>query len=287
MVRLRAQSNVVSCSEWLFDHHSSWSNCNVWLTNCMSSPGKYMSRITGLPVDHCSFPLVCHATSILGLTPHGWLNDELMDLFSIIDCQQHHNVEYFPTSTFAFYHESITRRNEDGNDFLFRFIQQSGRGAIMAQSNVWILLINPSNHWQTLVVINPTTVNCVALLMDSQVSSLTEKSSNFDTVHQFVRSLVNAISFFNNLPQCSNPQLLKQCLVPMQPNDFDCGPFCLLNIKHALVNRQALLSFSSQALCILPLSNTGTWLRMPYSTANISFGSMHVTFTCLVLFNNH
>jgi hypothetical protein len=171
-----------------------------------------------------------------------------MDLFSILATQEHSNVEYFPSRLFCLYRNYHDQQRFD-EQLVGRNIRRSGRHREMIQCNIWISMINQNSHWQTLVIINPGKPFCTAFLMDSLIHSTDDHSSNFQLVNSFAVRLVNEVCQHNNMPECCSTNLLRQCLVPIQPNGYDCGPFTLLNIKNTVGNMALLLTMTTDELC--------------------------------------
>jgi Ulp1 family protease len=237
------------CSQWLDQNPEEWTNFQMLMRGVVTIPDKAVNVESGLPISLQYSSLLFTAHSISYLKPRQKLNDELMDLFSILECQLHDNVEYFPTSLFVLYRIYVVNQKRRGEDIIDRNIRRNGRQQQMLQRNIWIVIINWEDHWQTLAIINPGKTYCTALLMYSCIASLDERSSNFDVVNRFAIYLVNEVCGQLEMPRFCNQNLLHQCLVPIQPNAYDCGPFALLDLKHVLCNKEHLLTMSLDVLC--------------------------------------
>ena len=89
------------CNEWLSDKPEDWVHSLAWLDIGLQTPEAAMSHRTGLPISPRYNNVSFLARSILCLRKDQMLNDDVMDLFSILDCGLHENVEYIPTGLFA------------------------------------------------------------------------------------------------------------------------------------------------------------------------------------------
>ena len=204
---------------------------------------KRASHATGLPINKQWASLYLFSEKSRQFEPGTFLKDCALNFFSILDCKQHENIEYINSTTYGWFLTCI-RRKYNHEEFIQNYTRR--RFQEMSIRNPWITLIHQDMHWQTLVIVNPGQTNCIALLMDSYTDTT---SNNFNLINAFTVLLVNAVSRHLNEPQTCNPNILKQCSVPQQPNAFDCGPFSLLNIKHTLKNQHLLFSSTPNELC--------------------------------------
>jgi Ulp1 family protease len=101
---------------------------------------------------------------------------------------------------------------------------------------LWIVPLFQDNHWQMLCILNPSPITgskCIIYIMDSLIIS--GFPSNYTTIVQFAGELINCSQSitYPDKPISECP-FVKPCLVPLQPNGFDCGVFAILNMNNAI-----------------------------------------------------
>ena len=234
-------------NDWLHDKENEWESSTYWLRTCMVLPERSIGIRTGLPIQRHGTGFVFYAHRIEQLKPTLMLKDDIMDLFAMLDCEPHQDVHYIDTAIFGMFRDAVFR-HEDCHSLLLRLFRNPSKLHAMVNANIWVTFINQNLHWQTLIVLFPCRLNCVALLMDPLISSAHTKSDNFIFVQNFTRSILQVTSILNNAPPISYTDILIQCLVPNQPNGFDCGPFSLLNLRQTLCRKHDLLSLCTPSL---------------------------------------
>jgi len=179
------------------------------------------------------------------LLPAVWLDSQPMDLFSVLDCQTSNKIACVPSQAYGWYVGGI--RNGDRTPSVYDFGRL--RAVEMLSKSAWVVMINKDNiHRQLICILNPGRPGSIALLMDSLVTSGDEQTrpSNWETVQSFVQYYVNVICIAaEGRVQATGRPYMRQCLVPHQPNYFDCGVFSLLNLKNVVCHVDALLALTT------------------------------------------
>jgi len=115
------------------------------------------------------------------------------------------------------------------------------------RKQIWICMINHNNqHWQLLVLFKPGRRGSFGLFMDSMISQHpdgvgeTRPPINWDLVIAFAKVHIESVCAKAGVIGQIHFPTLKLCLVPTQPNSFDCGVFSMLNLKNVLFHIEEL-----------------------------------------------
>jgi hypothetical protein len=236
------------------------SRSSCWPHALQNMQRRVMFTTTGLPIiESANWDAIpFRSKGLVSLEPGKWLINDPMDLFSLMDCQTNARVSYIPCSAYTDYMHK--RRRGDQYPQIYpreRSVLGVSRAAAMMLKPLWISVINHNNlHWQLLCIINPGKPNCVAMLMDSLVGietitvSLvgnpeTTFPSNLSMVRDFAIAYVTEVALVESGSRSRFNLEMQACLVPMQDNDFDCGPFTLLNLKNCVYRTDELVNLSN------------------------------------------
>ena len=224
-----------------------------------------LSMESGLPLRDNRF-------SGIAFTFHGrqsledgqWLNDEAVDLFSILTTQEHEEEAfYLPSNQFTFFYT----QNEAGvkEALVFDPAVLSERQAQMTNKRIWITTVSMNNHWQVLCIFNPGTANCFAIIFDSLLQEPTQLPSNYDSCKTFVISLHQEIfgrSLFQDIR-------LHVARVVQQPNGTDCGVYAILNLHQVLSRLQSLTDMAQwlkTVKSVIGSIDCGDWYTTSFAT---------------------
>jgi hypothetical protein len=197
-----------------------------------------MTIATGLPIldivkwSGSSFL----SDGLRSMDEEGWLSNDPIDLFSILDCQtKHEYISYIPAACYSMYRSQ--RSYQMPNPIVWGMPKI--RALQLVEKPLWTAMINPTGfHWQLLCIINHGTPYSIALLMDSF-----PPSHNLDLVRKFIPAFVRGVYNIAGKPILSTcTPVLQQCQVQVQPNGHDCGTFALLNLKNAVYHLDDLLA---------------------------------------------
>jgi hypothetical protein len=212
---------------------------------------RQMCMDSGLPLGHDRFiPLTFTERGLESLQGEEWLNDEVLDLFSILQLRDSDDIYYVPSSIYAHYRLQVQRQVPDPRIFSERmFHQPEQHRSEMKSKKMWMATISDNHHWQTLCIINPGKEYCFAILFDSLVARATDPPNNYVKCQDFATRLVNDVYQQDN--HSNQSQLcLHIGLVTNQPNYTDCGIYALLSLRHACARVHELT-----ALGIMPTTH--------------------------------
>jgi Ulp1 family protease len=206
-----------------------------------------MKMSNGVPLGHNRFKTMSFKTEGLqSLLPQEWVNDEPVDLFSILETRDIADIYYVPV--FAYSHYSFRYELDDPHERAERQRNVYRPGQCrheMINKKLWIAAVNNGNHWQMMCFVNPGPQNCFVILLDSLVTgtSVTDRPSNYNMCCIFARALLRQVYSTNptdNLYRGIGEPQVDIGLVRKQPNYTDCGVYAFLSLKHAVENRELL-----------------------------------------------
>jgi hypothetical protein len=196
-----------------------------------------MSPETGLPLYDARF-------SASLFSERGWFslaegaccNHEAVDLFSMLEVDESQDVYYLPTVAYTLYFRNVEFGMHDP-----QFFNQRGSGQhadtqrdTMRARKMWLVHVCDNFHWQLLCFINRGPQASFAILMDSLLSSTSERPTNFAKCCRFATALIRQVYEDNNLYNTRRGLPINIGLVTNQPNGYDCGVYSFLSFKNAV-----------------------------------------------------
>jgi Ulp1 family protease len=211
-----------------------------------------MSTASGLPLNDSRFDNIAFTEhGLRSLRDGEWLNDEVLDLFSILELSNSGDVYYIPSNTYATYKQESEERGVPVPNLFSerRHFQPERRSATMKSKKMWVATIADGGHWQTLCILNPGKQHCFAILLDSlirppQSNRPPNQPRNFGTCQNFATLVVDEVYGNDNL-SITTKLPLHTGLVTNQPNGNDCGLYSLLSLHHARLRVTELTNIPS------------------------------------------